>query len=545
MTSFTSRVTTVIVDANVRTLNSHMPTADAVAFAGAEIAAVGSRDEIMGLASSTTEVISMDGATVTPGLIDSHIHPVWGAELTAGINLDGLTDLAAVRAAIRAEAEKVRARNDGSWVRGWNLDYAVFDGTSIAGSLIEDAAMGQPAAFTFYDLHTAVATRAALDASGIDRAREFTDASSIVVDASGTPTGELREPTAYNLVLDAAPSPTHDQELTRARAVLDGLAATGLTGGVIMDGTLTTLDLLAELERSAPLPVRLDVALWHGPGRDDRGVAEYVALRDAAGQRWKCGLIKLFSDGVIDTGTAWLYEPDACGHGLDSFWPDPQRFVDVVRAYDDAGFQIATHAVGDKAVGAVLDAYEKLGPRPSGQPRHRIEHLETVTDADVARMATAGVTASMQPLHMQWRQADGSDSWATRLGTARSDRAFRIVDMIRAGAAVTLGSDWPVAQSDPRIGMAWARARRTPGVPDAPVFEPDQALTAEQAISGYTSWAAAALGDSRRGRIAPGCRADLTAFSADPFDISPDDLIDLPIAMTVVDGQITHRAESS
>ncbi|MDN5852151.1 MAG: amidohydrolase family protein, partial [Actinomycetia bacterium] len=363
-----------------------------------------------------------------------------------------------------------------------------------------------------------------------------------VVDSAGTPTGELREPSAYNLLLDAAPTLTRAQELARARTTLERLSAVGLTGGAVMDGSTDTLALLAELENERPLPVRLDIALWHGPGRDDDGIAEYIALRDTAGERWRCGLIKLFSDGVIDTGTAWLYEPDSCGHGLDSFWPNPQRYIDVVRAYHDAGFQVATHAVGDKAVGAVLDAYEKAGPRSDGKAPHRIEHLETVTDVDVARMAATGVTASMQPLHMQWRQADGSDSWAVRLGAERTKRAFRIADMIRAGAPVTLGSDWPVAQSDPRIGMAWARARRTPGVPEAPVFEPDQALSAEEALDGYTSWAAASLGDNSRGRIAPGFRADLTAFAGDPVAASPDELIDLPIAMTVVDGQVTHRA---
>ena len=545
MTQHVTPITTILVDAQVHTLDPDLPSAEAIAISGAEIAAVGDRDEILALANPSTQIIALAGATVTPGLIDSHIHPLWGAELTDGIDLGGLTDLDDVRAAVRAEAERVRERNDGSWVRGWNLDYAAFDGITVRGDLLADAALGLPLALTFYDLHTAVGTPAALDLAGIHGAREFSDASAIVVDSAGTPTGELREPTAYNLLLDAAPTLSRADELTRARTTLERLAAMGLTGGAIMDGSAKTLSLLADLEKDAPLPVRLDVALWHGPGRDDDGVAEYIALRDAAGDRWRCGLIKLFSDGVIDTGTAWLYEPDSCGHGLDSFWPDPQRYVDVVRAYHDAGFQIATHAVGDKAVGAVLDAYEKAGPRAPAMPPHRIEHLETVTDEDVARMAATGVTASMQPLHMQWRQADGSDSWAMRLGIERTQRAFRIADMITAGAPVTLGSDWPVAQADPRIGMAWARARRTPGVPDAPVFEPDQALTAQQALHGYTSWAAASLGDDRRGRIVPGCRADLTAFAGDPVTASPDELIELPIVMTVVDGQIAHRLESA
>lgn len=536
------RATLAIVDADVRTFDTSAPRAEAVAVGTEGILAVGSSAEIREVIDAGTEVVGLDGATLLPGLIDSHIHPVWGASLTDGIDLDGLTSLDAVRDAVRTEAERIRARGDGGWVRGWNLDYAAFDGTDITGAALEDAALGVPAAFTFYDLHTAVGTGPALERARIDGPREFDDASVIVVDELGRPTGELREPTAYNLLLDAAPAAGREQELRRVRRVLERLASTGVTGGVVMDGDPNMLRLLAELEHQAPLPVRLDVALWHGPERDDDGIAEYVALRDAAGQRWRCGLIKLFSDGVIDTGTAWLYEPDACGHGSQPFWPDERRFAEVVGAYTEAGFQIATHAVGDRAVGSALDAYERMGARARNGAPHRIEHLETATDADVRRMAAAGVTASMQPLHMQWRQADNSDSWAARLGPERRARAFRIGDMIRAGVPVTLGSDWPVAQHDPRIGMAWARARRTPGVAQAPTFEPEQALSAEQALAGYTSWAAAALGDVRRGRIAPGLRADLTAFAGDPRRVSADELVDLPVALTVVDGEVAYRA---
>ncbi|MGH3359665.1 MAG: amidohydrolase [Nocardioidaceae bacterium] len=541
MTRSTNPVTLAIVGADVRTLDPARPHAEAVAVSGTTIAAVGRRSDILELTDGDTEIVDLAGATLTPGLIDSHIHPVWGASLTDGIDLDGLTTLDAVCGAVRAEAARVRDGGADGWVRGWNLDYAAFNGIAIEGRHLEDAALGLPAAFTFYDLHTAVGTRAALRQAGIDGHRDFGDASLIVVDAHGSPTGELREPTAYNLLLDAAPPVTREQELAGVRRVLEELASVGVTGGVVMDGDPEMLTLLAELERDEPLPVRLDIALWHSPDRDDAGIEEYVALRDAAGDRWRCGLIKLFGDGVIDTGTAWLYEPDTCGHGLQPFWPDAGRFAEVVGAYTEAGFQIATHAVGDRAVGAALAAYERTGTHARNGAAHRIEHLETVTDEDVERMAAAGVTASMQPLHMQWRHADNSDSWATRLGAERAGRAFRTGDMLGSGVPVTLGSDWPVAQKDPRIGMAWARARRTPGRPDAPTFEPDQSLSPEQALEGYTSWAATALGDATRGRIAAGMLADLTAFASDPVAATPDELIDLPIVLTVVDGQITHR----
>jgi predicted amidohydrolase YtcJ len=244
---------------------------------------------------------------------------------------------------------------------------------------------------------------------------------------------------------------------------------------------------------------------------------------------------------VVETGTAWLEEPDTRGDGNEAFWPDPARYAATVGRFADAGFQCITHAVGDRAVRAALDAY-----RGSGQPirgRHRIEHLETLGDETLDRVAAERVAASMQPLHMQWRQPDGSDEWAVRLGHRRAGRAFRAADLLRAGAVVPLGSDWPVAPYDPRYGMAWARLRRHPGRPQDPTFEPEQALTGLQALEGYTTMAAAVVGEQDAGgRIAPGRRGDLTGFASDPVDTPADDLVDVPVRLTVVAGRVVHRA---
>jgi predicted amidohydrolase YtcJ len=175
--------------------------------------------------------------------------------------------------------------------------------------------------------------------------------------------------------------------------------------------------------------------------------------------------------------------------------------------------------------------------------RHRIEHLETLGDETLDRIATERVAASMQPLHMQWRRPDGSDDWALRLGHRRAARAFRTGDMLRAGALLPLGSDWPVAPYDPRYGMAWARLRRRPGRRDDAPFEPEQALTGLQALEGYTTAAAAVVGEQELGgTIAPGRRADLTGFASDPVDTPADDLVDVPVRLTVVAGRVVFRA---
>jgi predicted amidohydrolase YtcJ len=154
-----------------------------------------------------------------------------------------------------------------------------------------------------------------------------------------------------------------------------------------------------------------------------------------------------------------------------------------------------------------------------------------------------GIVASMQPLHMEAARADGSDEWAARLGPERTANAFRVQTLRASGAILALGSDWMVAPFDPRIGMAWARLRRAPGHFEMPPRVSKQALTALQTLEGYTIGAARTVSEeAASGRIKPGYRADLTGFAADPVETDADDLLDLPILMTIVAGRVVHEA---
>ena len=526
-----------ITGARLRTNTDEHGSATALLIRDGRIVALGDDTEIRDAANAAgIPVRDVAGATVTPGLFDSHTHPHWAAEVTAGVDLGGLGSIAELRAAVAAEHARLP---EGAWLRGWNLEYEPFEGTGLRGELLADAAPGRPVALICYDLHTALATAPALAAAGIHGAREFSDASEIVVDEDGTPTGELREPTAYQILFDAAPKPTHDEERDALRDMFRTLAAVGLTGGAIMDGKDRTVELLAELEERGELDHRVTVHHWHAVGDTDEDVARVIAGKDRAGRLWRTGAIKLFSDGVIDTGTAWLHAVDACGDGRVPFWPSWERYGEVVRAYHDAGMLIATHAVGDYAVSRVLDVYATL-PERAGLPFHSIEHLEVLSDADVEQLRGSGITASMQPLHMQWRTEDHSDNWTVRLGPGRDETGYRVRSVLDAGVNLALGSDWPVAQYDPRLGMAWARGRHTPGDPGAHVFEPEQRLTGEEALLAYTLWPARARGHEDRGTLAVGAVADLTVWSADPVDATPDDLATIPIALTVVDGRVIH-----
>ena len=533
----------IIRDANIRTQNPAQPLAEAVAFDGDTIIAVGSLASVLEFRGPATEVIDAAGRTLTPGLIDGHIHPLMGAAATRGVDFGGITTMPEFLKRLRTEADRILRDDPQAWLRGWNVDYGIFAGRTIAAEEIEDAVHRLPTALFFFDMHTVLATSAALAQAGVTGAVHFDDVSQIVLDADGRPTGEVREATAFDFVLAAAPVLTRSDGVAISRRVLAQLNSSGITGGCVMDGDAEAIDFLEEMaESGSGLPVRLVTALRHGPERDDDGVAEFISLRDRKGRRWRGGVIKMFLDGVIDTGTGWLSEPDAMGEGLLPFWPDPAHYVKTVERYAAAGFQIATHAIGDRAISAAIDAYLAVGVIAKNGAPHRIEHLEYLADEDLPRLAAAGITASMQPLHLQWRKADGSDSWASRLGPERTKRAWRIRDIMRSGAPLALGSDWPVAQLDARIGMAWARLRRAPGVRDGFVFEPDQCLTAQEALDGFTTWSAAAQGDGGQlGKIEVGFKADVALWAEDPVAVDADDLVDVPVHLTVVGGEPVHR----
>jgi hypothetical protein len=527
----------VIVNARIRTLDPARPAASAVAARDGTIVAVGAADEVRAAVGGGAEVVDLRGAALVPGLVDSHQHPFYGTLQARGADLTGLTRLDDIRDALRRERRRC---GDGDWVRGYALAYEAFTDTGVHGHLIEDAVEGSPAFVTFFDLHTALATPRALALAGVDGPRAFAEEAEVVC-AGGRPTGELREMPAYALVEDAIPRPSAEERLGWFRETFRQMNACGLTGAHVMLGEPALFDTCRELEARGWLTLRFVVPLHQEPGVTDEAIEAQLQLRGERGRLWRAGSAKFFIDGVVEPGTAWLHEPDANGRGTAPFWPDPARYAEVVRRFAAAGFQCITHAVGDRAVTSALDAYRAAGAARG--VRHRIEHIETLRDVDLPRFAAEGVVASMQPLHMENMHANRSDPWSRALGTARCDRAFRTRDLADSGALVTLGSDWAVARYDPRRGMGWARLRREPGHPERGAYLAGQALTAAETLAGYTTAPALTVSEADvSGRIAPGFRADLTAFAEDPVETPADDLLELPVVLTVVDGLVVARS---
>ncbi|MFI9003294.1 amidohydrolase [Streptomyces sp. NPDC053541] len=515
-------------------------TALAVAGTG-RIAALGDDREIRALAGPDTEVIDLGGAVLTAGFVDGHLHPVTGAELTHGLDLSRCADVAGVRAAL---AGAVREQGRGDWLFGWGLDPNVFGDEPVGIAPFDEVLDGVPAFLLLFDAHSALASRRALELAGIDGPRAFDQASAeIVCDADGVPTGLLQEDAACELVERIAPRPTRAEQRDRLAAALRAMAAAGLTGGHVMDANGDSLALLAELDAAGELPLRLRVAPWCQPGTDAEGVRALIEQQGTGGALWRVDGVKLFMDGTIDNGTAWLERPDCHGESRHAFWPDPEAYTAIIGELHRAGVPTATHAIGDAAVRHALDAVAKAaaaGPRV----RHRVEHIETVPDDTLRRFAELGVIASMQPTHCcDFTRADHTDNWSRRLGEERASRAWRCRDLWDAGATVVLGSDWPIAPFPPLGVMAGARHRRPTHDLTQPPHNPGQALTALEALRAVTVNAAFAAGEEHEaGRLAVGHRADLTALGADPLTTPATELADVPVVLTTVDGRVTHRS---
>ncbi|MFT4083285.1 MAG: amidohydrolase family protein [Nocardioides sp.] len=513
----------------VHTLDGTASSTDAVLVEEGRILAVGEADDL-----SADRVVDLGEAVITPGLVDGHSHPVSGIDLTSGVDLSEALTLEAVRDLLAQQRDRLAP---GEWLRGWGLNPRVFATLGPSAAALGPAFAGVPGYVQVYDAHAAVASVEALALAGVDGPVRFASRSRVDVDADGVPTGYLVESDACELVERVIPPLSLAERADRLRSLLAGMAATGYTGLHAMDFHDPARELVTLLEQDHQLPLRLGFNPMLMP--EDVGPEHVLALQGAGGRRWRVEGVKLMVDGTIDHGTGWLEYADTRGEGLDPLWRDFDRFTAAVTTLHRAGVNCAVHAIGDRGVRQVLELFVALRAEYGALAQHRIEHIETIPDDLAALFGTRAAAASMQPLHCTcFNQADRSDSWSQRLGDVRVDHGFRWHDIRSAGGVVALGSDWPIAPYDPRWIMADAQLRRRFDRPGTEPLQPHQALSAREALEGFTVQAALASGEAgHRGRIAPGYDADLTVFAEDPLDLAPEELGRIEVIGTIVAGE--------
>jgi len=522
----------VIVGASIRTMDADKPRAEALAVAGDRIVAVGTEGEMAPFVGPNTKRFSFAGRFITPGLVDGHCH-LHGL----GVAHDSL-DVRGKKSAediARSVAEAAKGRASGEWItgRGWDQNLfapAVFPTHGPLDAVSPD----RPVALTRIDGHALWANAAAMRAAGVDRSTADPPGGRILRDEKGEPTGVFVD-NAMDLVtikMPAEPAEARERRILWAANTALSLGLSGVHEMGIDDGTIAAYRKLAA-EGRLPLRVyaylagdpQLKLLAGRKPDQDATGSAMFV-LRG----------VKLFADGALGSRGASLLQPysdEPGSSGLSIM--NREALSQAAKVAADAGFQVAVHAIGDRANREVLDAFESVREGRAKALRYRIEHAQVVSPEDIPRFAKIGVIASMQPSHatsdMPWEQA--------RLSPKRLAGAYAWRSLERAGAFLVFGSDFPVEEPSPLFGVWAAVSRQDPSGNPAGGWLPEQKLTLDEAIAGFTVGPAyAAFEENSRGRIKPGYVADLTIFDA---ELSAErSLLDRKVVAVMVGGKVAY-----
>jgi predicted amidohydrolase YtcJ len=359
--------------------------------------------------------------------------------------------------------------------------------------------------------------------------------------ANREPTGVLKEG-AQELVNAIIPVPTRDEKLAALKAAVRVALALGVTSMQEAGADEEMLDLLETLRARGELEPRIYLALAGQPKMTERDVDAFDALK-ARFPKLDIGAVKLFADGVIESHTAAMLEPysNQNTRGLPEF--EAADLNRVVAMLDRRGWQVMIHAIGDAGIRMSLDAFEHAAaanPPPTRGRRHRLEHIEDVSAADIARFGKLGVIASMQPYHAT-PNGNLLDIWAVNIGPERVSRAWNWKSIRDAGGRLAFGTDFPVVGIDPRPGLHTALTRQTPqGLPPEG-FVPQQRLPLDVALRAYTEGSAyAQFADKSKGTIAAGQLADLVVWDRDLFASPLDKVKDAAVLTTILDGQIVY-----
>ncbi|WP_020497978.1 amidohydrolase [Sciscionella marina] len=562
----------VFLGGSVITVDGRDRVTEALAVVEGRIAAVGTEAEVRELCGPGTRVVELDGGAVLPGINDSHLH-AFGVGLNrppvvVDVGFPRVRSIAEVTAAVRERASELP---EGTWIRGTGWDAAFLAECQADPSRSPDRA-DLDAATTAHPVvleetygHSSWLNSTALRAAGIDADTVPPPGSEVVKDpVTGEPTGLLREFGAQALVHAHLPSADREQRRTALRTTLDVLTPLGITSftdpalGPGGDGQLggafhqEGIEVYAEFARSGELRARVNVLLLFGDpdkaatARDiEDGLREFRPPQGIDPARLRIGGVKIFADGIPPSRTAWMSEPyecrpDAYGSlvvGGDSEAARETELAAMIAAAHEAGYQVGTHATGDRAVDAVVAAYVAAARTGEPDPRHYVIHGDLLSPGTIATMARNRIGLNPQPAI----QSALGELLSEVIGEERTARQHAMRGVLDAGVPLAFSSDAPVTAPDWRAGIAAAVLRESKA--SGKVIGAEHRIGVLEAIRCYTlggAWQDHA--EDWKGSLEVGKVADLCVLGADPLAVDPHELPEVPVRMTVLDGEIVYEA---
>jgi predicted amidohydrolase YtcJ len=517
-------------------MDANRTIAQSMAISGGKIIAVGSNADTSALVGPNTRVIDAHGKLVLPGFNDAHVHFLeTGAQLSS-------VDLRTAKSPeefVQRIKDFVARQPKGRWILGGQWDHENWTPNNLpTAALIDAVTPDNPVFINRLDGHMALANSLAMKLAGVNKDTKDVAGGMIVRDTGGNPTGIFKD-SAQGYIEKAIPDPPFDQKLQFAEAASNHAASLGVTSVQDMSSG-TDVGVYQELMRQGKLKTRIygcsplaDYKRWQNTG-----------LHYAFGSPMlRVGCLKGYADGSLGSTTAWFFEPylDAPNStGLPRAEVTTTMKQNIVDA-DKNGLQVYIHAIGDRANATILDFYENVenvnGPRDR---RFRIEHAQHLRQEDIPRFGKLKVVASMQPMHII---DDGRWAWK-RLDEKRLKGTYAFRSLLDSGTVLAFGSDSPVASMNALYGMYAAVTRRTLDDKNPDGWIPEQKITVDQAVRGFTWGSAyAEFQENIKGTLEVGKLADFVLISDDIFRIDPVKIRDAKVLMTVVDGIIVYEAK--
>ena len=504
-------------------------SADALLARDGQVAAVGTAKDLRRDASDA-ELVDLRGGLMVPGWVDAHVHFIWWALQMSQLDL---RDAKTLDEALAAIAMYARGLPEGAWVLGGRFDKNVW-GNWPNRSDLDKVTGGRPAALRSRDGHCRWVNTAALERALVTRDTAAPAGGTILHDERGEPTGVLQE-NANGLIDAVVPPPTDDEMLQAARLGQREAWKRGLIGFENLDAFRDRLPLASFQRMHAAGELGMRATIGIPRAKLDEALA--LGLRTGFGDDWlRIGHLKIFTDGALGSQTAALDDPYVGGTDRGILTIEPETLTQEVARAAAGGIAVAIHAIGDRAVHVALDAIaptRKMAP----QLRQKIEHVQLVRADELGRFAGLGVIASMQPIHATSDRDLADRYW----GPERTRRAYPWRTLLASGARLAFGSDAPVEPIDPLLGIYAAVARRRPG--DADAWTPEQRLTLDEALAGYSSGPAYALGrEGTSGTLDVGMFCDATVLDRDLAGLPENDILAAAVRATVTGGVVRHES---